>query len=609
MKSDYSIEQTDQELLHTQSSIIYTLNFSRASQHIMEVTMNVSKITEDTISLIMPSWIPGSYKVRDMISDLSDFKANYGGKELSSEWVSKDCIVVQTKGVSEVTLSYHIYGNTKTPRNSHINRWHAFVMPVCSLMYVEGRINEIHHILFQYDSDVWKKCTTSLSPVFDTKGNMLYGTLNYDILADSIIEIGNHEVATFEVLGAKHELALVTNETLNSSWIAEQLKTIVETEASMFDNKLPYDRYVFFLLCSPNIYGGLEHARSSVNAVDPSAFASEKDTARVLELLCHEFFHTWNVKRIRPRELGPFNYRTENYTGLLWLAEGLTSYYDTLFMYRCGFFTKAKYFDVLANDNLGALDKVPGRFSLSLHDSSFLAWVKLYALSPDMRNRFPSYYLKGGIVFWLLDLYIIIHSNAVSTLEDGVRGLWKRYQSNPAIGVNEDEIIEIISKETGVDIEDVLRSWVYNTDELPYEEIFAAFGLVYLKTPIATQRKEDKLFKPKRTIGVTLSDKNGSIVVDTVTDNSPARKAGICVDDILLSINSIQVLNVSHLEALLSQLQLNTEVAITAVCDGKIYTTSLTPEISFEYTLTVSPTITEQQELYQARWLLRYLKD
>lgn len=604
MNSHYSIEQRDEQLLNSQASITYTLDFSRAAEHIMAVSLHVTNITTNTVSCILPSWIPGSYKIRDMVSDVSDVRAFAQGKELPAQWVAKDEFLIQTQGTNEITVTYLVYANTKTPRNSHINRWHAFVMPVCSLFYVDGRMNEIHHVKFLYNQQEWKECTTSLSPVFPTNDNTLYGALNYDILADSIIEIGNHVVKTLEVLGAKHELALVSNAVIDADWIVKKLEKIVSTEATMFGNELPYDRYVFFLLCSPGIYGGLEHARSSVNAVDPSAFTSETETARVLELLCHEFFHTWNIKRIRPRELGPFNYRTENYTGLLWLAEGLTSYYDTLFMYRCGFFTQQKYLDVLAKDNLGALDKVPGRFSLSLHDSSYLAWVKLYAMSPDMRNRFPSYYLKGGIFFWLLDLYIIIQSNGVHRLDDGVRGLWKQYQENPENGVTEEDIIKIISQETKVDVSTVVKDWVYGKDELPYEEIFTQFGLVYSKKPIAITRENDELFTPKKLLGITVSDKNGAVVVDTVTDGTPARKAGIAVDDCIIAINSKHTSNVNSFEAILTSLPVGESIEITAVCDGRLYTTSLTLEIPFEYTLTISEQLTENQKAYQSLWLL-----
>jgi len=604
MNSHYSIEQKDEQLLHSQASITYTLDFTRAAEHIMSVTMNITNVTTDSLSCILPSWIPGSYKIRDMVSDLSDVRAFTDGQELQSEWIAKDEFLIQTKGINEVRVTYLVYANTKTPRNSHINRWHAFVMPVCSLFYVEGRMNEIHHVRLQYTQHEWNQCSTSLSPVLPKNDNNLYGALNYDILADSIIEIGNHVVKTFEVLGAKHELALVSNAVIDADWIVKKLEKIVSTEATMFGNELPYDRYVFFLLCSPGIYGGLEHARSSVNAVDPSAFSSENETARVLELLCHEFFHTWNIKRIRPIELGPFKYRTENYTGLLWLAEGLTSYYDTLFMFRCGFFSQSKYLDVLAKDNLGALDKVPGRFSMSLHESSFLAWVKLYAMSADMRNRFPSYYLKGGIFFWLLDLYIIIQSNGVHRLDDGVRGLWKQYQQNPEIGVTEEDIITIISQETKVDVSKVVKDWVYGKEELPYEEIFSQFGLVYSKKTIAITKENDELFTPKKLLGITVSDKNGAIVVDTVTDGTPARKAGIAVDDSIIAINSKHTSNVNSFEAILTSLPVGESIEITAVCDGRLYTTSLTLEIPFEYTLTFSEQLTENQKAYQSLWLL-----
>jgi len=303
----YSIEQRDDQLIGTSAKIRYHLRFGRAAQHLLEVEMEVDT-TDNELILVMPSWTPGSYKIREFVAHQGNLVVNsINGDTLQYEWKSKNILSIHNPSKSTVTISYTYYANERTVRTMHINRWRAFIMPVNCLMYVQNRMNEIHHVYLHHNKEEWSTVSTALSPVVNDTNTSIVGALNYDVLADSPIEIGNHQVAMFEYCGAKHEVALIAPLPLDIEWLTEQCKIIVQTEASIFGG-LPYDRYVFMVQVGMNVYGGLEHSRCSVNLVDIGQMTDRNKSGTLLALLCHEFFHTWNIKRIRPVEFGPFDY-------------------------------------------------------------------------------------------------------------------------------------------------------------------------------------------------------------------------------------------------------------------------------------------------------------
>lgn len=613
----YSIEQNDAQLLGTTAAIRYHLAFDRAPQHLLSVQMEIDN-TEQQLTLVMPSWMPGSYKIREMVANQGNLTVTDGaGNPLPFRWTAKNILNITANGAN-VIVRYVYFANERGVRTSHINRFHAFIIPVACLMYVDGRQHEIHHVHFHHDRHLWKTLTTSLSPVkenFADDEPIVLGALNYDILADSPIEIGNHQVATFMVGDALHEVALIANRKYDIGWLTQQLQRIVEVELSFWGD-VPYDRYTFMLLVGEGQRGGLEHARCNVSAVEPSAFADKSTAQNMLTLLVHEYFHTWNVKRIRPVELGPFDYSSENYSAMLWLAEGITSYYDDLLAYRCGFFTRDEYMGNLSTQHLGRLDRVPGRFAMSVRDSSFLAWVKLYSLSPDMNNRFPSYYLKGGIVAMLVDMYIIAESNGTKRLDDGMKALWNYYKERPDIGLTEDEIISIIEQATFVPIRSVMEEWLNSTEELPYNDIFSRFGLVYGKFPVVdipdttqVQYFKDNLQLPAPApsvfVGISLKEDAGRLIVREVEDGSPAAIAGFGIDDEILSVGGQRVATVKSFIEAIQENGAGATIEITANCDGMLFTTLLTPKADSVNMLYISPDITREQRTFLDVWLAR----
>lgn len=610
----YHIEQRDEQLLGTTAKITYDLHFDRAPQHLVHVVMTVFGVSEATVTAVMPAWTPGSYKVRDYAGyqgNVQAFTVRDGVKaEAPFRWRDKSSIEITTNGADVVELHYVIYGLERTVRTNHINRNHAFLVPTATMMYVEGRIQEIHHVVLHHDQQAWPSVSTQLSEVRPPSGRgVVLGALNYDILADSPLEIGSHVVRTFDAQGARHELAVASSQPVDVDWLVEQLRVIVNTEAAIFGS-VPYDRYVFILQCYPNAYGGLEHARSSVNAVDPQSLLDKSKAKGLLALLCHEYFHLWNVKRIRPVELGPFDYTKENYTPMLWLAEGVTSYYDDLLSYRCGFLTQDEYLTTLSTEHVTRLMLVPGRFQMSTRDSSFLSWVKLYLQSPDGNNRFPSYYLKGGVITLLLDLYIIDHTDGTSSLDDGLRGLWERYLQDPSRGVTEDECIAIFERSTGVQLRDRLMQWLNGTTELPYAELLDPLGLqlvVESEAAPAITFGENRSFATvpaTRFTGLNLADAGGGVVVKGVLDGSPAQRAGIGIDDELVALDGARITSSKQFDQLLAAAG-EREVLLTAQCDGVLYTTTIITAPVMKARLQKLATLSSRQQQLFDRWLRR----
>lgn len=610
----YSIEQRDSQLVNTTAAIRYELSFDRAPQHLVRVRMRVERVAGDSVTLVMPVWAPGSYKVRDYAGWQGNVEAYavHGTRRerTTMRWRDKTSLIVATGGADTIEVDYVIYGHERTVRTNHINRMHAFIMPVATCMYVEGRTNEIHHVLLKHDRTAWPNVSTQLSPVRPPSADgVLLGALNYDLLADSPIEIGAHVVRTFKAVGADHELALCGYHELDADWLVTQLQRIVEVEAAVFGG-VPYDRYVFIVWSYPGVGGGLEHARSSVNAVDPSTMLDKGKVAGLLSLLTHEYFHLWNVKRIRPVELGPFDYTRENYTPMLWLAEGMTSYYDDLFAYRCGFLTEKEYVDILAKEHIGRLLRVPGRFRMSVRDSSYLAWLKLYLQSPDANNRFPSYYLKGGIVFLLLDLYVVGHTDGRRTLDDGLRALWDAYRADPSKGFTEAECIALMERGTGVQLRDLLMGWLDGTAELPMAEMLAEVGLRLDLTPPepkAISYGEGRVFAsvpPPLFYGWTLRDEGGRILVKGVEDDSPAQLAGLGIDDEIVAVDGKRVTSTTMVEQFLAERR-GAPRRLTCHCDGRLYETTMTPVEQPSCTIKDVDVLSTRQKTLRDAWLKR----
>lgn len=576
----HSIEQRDAQLIGTRASIRYHFHFDLAPQHLMRVVMEVDAVpaTQSDITLVLPTWLPGSYKIREFSSNIGSVRAtDRNGKPLHHEWTAKNRIRVT--GIKRAfSLAYTYFAFERSVQQSHITRWHAFINPGNCCFFIEGRQHELHHVILHHpESTDWKSISTALSPV-SRRGTTL-GALNYDILVDSPLELGTHLTRSFTRHGARHDIAITGMVHIEADWVITQLKAIVDQGRKLFGS-LPYDRYVFIIQLHPKSYGGLEHARSHIAHYDSDGLSEKGMPGKFLSLLTHEYFHTWNVKRIRPVGLGPFDYEREHYTTLLHFAEGATAYYDDLLSYRCGFLTESDYLNILSEQHLQALADVPGRLASSVKESSFLAWVKQYLPTADLNNRYVSYYLKGGVLWWLLDLHIIAKTNGRRRLDHGLRALMARYRRKPDLGVTEDELVSILSRACGINLRSTLLRWLNGTDELPTGPLLRKFGLELVKQkpgdePTFGEKRASPAQPVDRFMGCLTKDNAGVFQVARVFPDSPAARAGLGAEDEIIAVNGIRVSSPKHWDAVVKSASLGDSIRVTASAEGRVYETTV----------------------------------
>jgi predicted metalloprotease with PDZ domain len=370
----------------------YNIQIKDPNSHYATVKMEISGIKTKQINVKLPVWTPGSYMVREFSRNVGKSKAYSGNETLAVQKSDKNTWTIQNpKNLKSLTFEYEIYAFEAGVRTTYIDNDHAFILPTSCLMFVDGGIINKGQLKLEFPA-AWHRVSTTLKRV----SPYTYEYENYDDLADSPIEIGNHDELTFDVAGVPHKVALVGENNCPKEKFTKDLKTICEGMLQIVGTH-PCKEYLFIIHHVEEGGGGLEHANSNVVQFQRYNYSNEQRYKSFLSLCAHEYFHLWNVKRIRPAALGPFNYNQENYTNLLWVAEGITSYYDELIMYRTGFWTQAEYLKSLSSSITATMNR-QGAYHQSLHEASFDAWIKEYRPNENSINSQISYYLKGAVV-------------------------------------------------------------------------------------------------------------------------------------------------------------------------------------------------------------------
>jgi predicted metalloprotease with PDZ domain len=508
----------------------YLVTIDKPETHHVRVTLNLTRPVErQKMSFFLPSWSPGSYLMREYARHVRWFQASAkNGEVLYHQQLAKgiweiDWSKSELKKNAELDfqISYEIYCKELTVRTSHVDSSHAFLHGPSYLMGVLGESLESPTIEFRFPP-LWSKLSTGLRDISSKRDAFLYEAKNYDELIDAPVEIGCHETDGFLALGKSHHMAWYGELYPHRQDIKSDFKKIVETVAAHFNSELPYDEYLFLTHFVPKLYGGLEHLNSTALHFDGRKLANRKDYLTYLSLTAHEYFHLWNVKRIRPKELGPFDYLSENYTTMLWLAEGLTSFMDDLFVYRAGLSTLEEYLDFVKS-NLDAYLNTPGRRYHSLEQSSFNAWVKLYRPDENSKNSSVSYYLKGGLVFTVLHSLLLKKGKS---LDHVLLALWEDYKTRPEQGISKEEFYQIVKNIGGQETLDEFSTMVENTLEIDFEGSFRSMGCE-LKFSDSNQPW----------IGVDWEFAADRAVVKSVTLDSPAYKAGLNAADEVVFLN------------------------------------------------------------------------
>ncbi len=514
------------------SAIQYKVAMPQPATHLFEVSLraNIQKLyptssNSGLLDLKMPVWTPGSYLIREYSKHLQDFCA-YGEDERPLPWrkVSKNHWQIETKQTTEITVQYRIFANELTVRTNHLDSSHGYFNSAALLFYIPGAEKEQIEIAIVPPKPEWK-VTATLPEISDRSNTFL--APDFDTLVDSPFEIGTHQLYEFEVRGKSHQLAIWGKGNAEPANLIPGIQKIIEEEAKIF-NGLPYDRYLFLLHLSGNGYGGLEHKESCSLNYPRFGFKNKEKRHRFMQLVAHEFFHLWNVKRIRPKALEVFDYDAENYTPSFWFCEGTTSFYDLIIPYRAGIYDAKTFFQALSKE-ITQVQTTPGRKVQPVSESSWDAWIKLYRRDANSNNCQISYYLKGSLISLMLDLLIRENSQNKRSLNDVMVQMWERF-GKPEIGYTPEELQEVIESVAGVDLDDFYGKYINGTDELPLNDYLEPFGLFL---------KEEKNKTPY--VGWKVTGEKGKNSIDFVEAASPAQLAGIDAGDQLLAIDGFRV--------------------------------------------------------------------
>ena len=500
----------------------YNLSFPAPHTHYVEVELVVENSSADKIQVKMPVWTPGSYLVREFARHIDKIEAfDSENKPLTITKIDKNTWLVDTENIQKFRLLYKVYAFELSVRTSFIDQSHAYLNLASILVFLKGLKDQPVTLTFKPYKD-WKNISTTLGLVNGDKWQRK--AANYDLLIDSPVEIGNHEIINFKAANIPHNLAIYGRNNLDKDKAIKDMKVIIEESTAIFGEN-PCPNYLFILINTPDLRGGLEHLYSTSLIYKGLNYASDNGYTNWLSLVAHEYFHLWNVKRLRPKALGPFDYNTENYTNLLWFAEGFTSYYDNLILKRGRLISKQAYLDILEND-INRLENISGNKVQSVAEASFDAWIKYYRRDENSNNTTVSYYLKGSILALLLDLSIIDRSNGEANLDDLMRELYKTYYKAKKRGFTADEFKRTAQKFVHINMDDFMHDYVFGTKPIDYQSFFKIVGV-----DIDTETYNIL------SLGLSYKEKHDRLTVTQVERGSPAYEAGINVHDEIIAVD------------------------------------------------------------------------
>jgi predicted metalloprotease with PDZ domain len=502
--------------------IEYAVDLTDRHAHLYRVEARFPRPAGDVL-LRLPVWTPGSYLVREFQRHLQDVRCtDEDGRALAVRKVDKSTWAVDAAAARKIIVRYQVYAFDLTVRAAHLDDTHGFWNGACLFLYEPSQVSARCRVRVSSPPG-WRVDVALPEPTPGT-----FEAVDYDELIDSPFECGTQEVVRFTAQGKPHRVALWGHLPLERAQLTADLAKIVDAAAALFDGSVPYDEYLFILHSSPGGYGGLEHRRSTTVLTTPFGLHPRKKYEDFLELCSHEFFHLWNVKRIHPEALGPFDYQREAYTRCLWVMEGVTSYYDRLLLVRAGLKKPSAYLASLGED-LGKILTTPGRTRHSLEEASFDAWIKFYRPDENSVNSSISYYLKGGFVSLMLDLTIRARSEGARTLDDVMRLLWRRYGAR-GVGFPDGEVQALCEEASGLQLKDFFDRYVRGTAELDVEPLLRSVGL----------RLEATRGDNTPWLGVTTRESGDALVIASVLSGGPAEAAGLYAADELVAIDGFR---------------------------------------------------------------------
>jgi predicted metalloprotease with PDZ domain len=508
----------------------------QAHAHLFDITLTVAAAARRQ-TFALPVWIPGSYLVREFSQHLQQLTATSEGRPVALRQLDKHRWQADNEAGASLSLSYRVYAFDASVRTAFLDGTRGFFNSTSTCLRVIGQEDRPHTLeVARGTAPVGWRVATGLEADpglgVDADGWGTYRAADYDELVDCPVELGSFWSGEFEACGVPHRFVVSgAGAWFDGQRLLDDTRRICETQIRFWhgDQPPPFQRYVFMLHASADGYGGLEHRNSTALICQRADLPRQDDKPRALKatdgyttllgLISHEYFHTWNVKRLRPAEFARYDYDQENHTELLWFFEGFTSYYDDLFLRRAGLIDDNTWLQLQAK-NINQLRQTPGRLVQTVAQASFDAWVKYYRVGENTPNATVSYYGKGALVALCLDLTL---RQRGSSLDDAMRTLWARTEGGP---MREADVRRVLKQLAGRNLDAELDAWVHSTAELPVESLLQATGVKVQDEPVALAQQ----------LGLRVSETGGAVQVKTVMRGSAAEAAGLAAGDEWLGI-------------------------------------------------------------------------
>ena len=507
----------------------YQIEFDDYRQHLIHVTLRF--VADPTQVLSLPTWIPGSYLIREFSKHIESVRAyDEEGRLLEIQKFEKNKWRLFNTDHELITVEYDVYAYDLSVRGAYVDQTRLYVNPACACLGLEGQEDEAVEVeLFLPDELKHFQLATGMASKSLVKGRFTLKAKNYAELIDAPFELAEQTRFGFEANGIPHEFVVSGKHAMNAARMQQDIEKICATEISMFGSA-PFSNYTFMTMATANSYGGLEHPNSTslISPREDLPKANEpeepsEDYQRFLGLCSHEYFHSWLVKFIRPENFVNYDLNKEGYTSLLWIFEGFTSYYDDLILLRSGVISQASYIKLLKTQIDRYLQN-PGRLVQSVSESSFDAWVKFYRQDENSNNAGTSYYNKGCLVALCLDLGLRLRGSSLDAL------MCKLYENaQKGIQVHERTIVELCNELTGDNWIEQINHLINTTDELPLDQLFPEFGLSY-------SLKNDKSLP----LGLKLVDKPEGVLVQSARRDGAAAQAGLSAHDVIIAIDGLK---------------------------------------------------------------------
>ena len=541
----------------------YYLSMPKPQNHYFEVEMRVSDWNSATLELSMPVWAPGSYLVRDFPKNVNQVLVKDNKKRpIRVSKKTKNTWLVDSISVKEFSITYQVYAFELSVRTSFLDATHGFVSGSSVFMFVKGLENSASTLYIKPHSS-FKKISTSLPFKEKIKEYNVYSFQNFDELVDCPIEIGNHLEFEFIAAGIPHTVAMYGEGNYKIEPLKNDMAKIVQSCTDVFGFN-PNKKYTFIIHNLTKGQGGLEHTNSTVLSVNRWSY--EENYLGFLNLVAHEYFHLWNVKRIRPIELGPFDYSQENYTSLLWVMEGFTSYYDELLLKRSGYYTDIELLQKL-NSMCNYVEGSVGARVQPVSHASFDAWIKAYKPNENSSNTTMSYYSRGALIACLLDVLIIEKSKGNHGLDHFMQYLYMKYFVELKRGFSESEFKQDLKRFVEYDVEGFFTKYINGTEILPFAEILSKVGV-----QVTSQNIES--FE----CGISFSEEGGRVQVNRIASNSSAEDSGISVGDEIIAVNGFRV-NAQEFKNQLSKLTPDQSLSVLLSRDSKLMSLPLSGKL------------------------------